>query len=288
MFTLVKEFNYKALVESLKETIEGRPEVSEFMEITLGGKPSVAALKDWWKQNDAGWPLATCISIAAQVDGLGESHASDKAYIEAFEQAMLNTEEEPLGTWKILVPKLINILWMQHYLHHNTMEYFFNVCAKGEYACRVPSSLAIWTLNDDRAFVVTNTLRRPFRIPSGGERYLVFDPTLWNSYRSVSSKEGLTKEELASLHRTVPGEWYLLFDPASGLYRTDEALTEEIRKTKGEKRKMEKLIAAYAPQSTDLKLYCTSGVANWIIGLRFDLWARLRSPRPPGTENWVC
>jgi hypothetical protein len=289
----------------------------------LADKPTPSYLREWWKTHDTGWPLATCMTIADKVErtvsslerGIydedyikaygdfickfgffrldapspKEKDVSDEAYIEAFEQAMRNFYHEMPGSWSVTAHKLIPIIWTQYLLHHGTTmeEWLDNQHSmKTESAGGRPSTLTIWTLNEDRAFLVTNTLAPPVEVierPNG--KYEIRSSLIESRY----SRKKPTEKELQALRlplKRIPSDRYLLFDPDSGLYQTDEELTEELNSVEDTFARMQRLILAFEPNAKDLKLYCTSRVAKEILKV-FYIWARMMSPNPTGKEKCI-
>jgi hypothetical protein len=320
MLTLIADFEQKPRAAYLKRMIEERPFIAEFITTILTDRPKLPYLRQWWKTHDTGWSLATCMVIAERVesavssleDGIYDEDyikaygdfirnfgqvegpippkkdISDKAYIEAFKGAMHNSHHEMPGSWSVTAPALIPIIWVQHLIHHKGMEERLDHqhVTKSESAAGRPSTLTIWTLNEDRAFLITNTLAPPVavsRLLNG--KYEMRSSLIGSRY----SRKKPTEEELQALRlplKRIPSDRYLLFDPDSGLYQTDEELTEELNSVEDTFARMEKLILTFAPNAKDLNLYCTSRVADSIVS-SFDTLARMMAPNPKGNQGLI-
>lgn len=262
MFTLIKEFNQEREVANLKRAIEENPEIASCATEMLIDRPGFGRhdstlLKNHWQKHDTGWSLATCISVAEFIDSFSNCYKSDEDYIKAFMESMDNSYWKLPGCDPVLMPRLIYVIWVQHLMHHHEMAGILSRKRAGEgYPEHKPSTLTIWSANDDRAFVVTNALNHKEEVLKfeNGE-YVISRPHM--PWRHI-------EEEFQRL-KLFPSEGYLLFDPESGLYHTEKKLTDELNKIEDSMEKMRQIILAYAPDAKDLSLYCTGRVAEGII-----------------------
>jgi hypothetical protein len=159
MFTLIKEFSQLALIPRLKECVEQKPRLAEF--ICVSEKPEVSNWQERWKEE--GWSLAVCTGIAGSLEWRLPFREGllDEDYTDAFLKALENPDRD-------------FIVWMRYVLRNRV-----------KMQTSAEARLFIWTF-EDRAIVTSN----PLKLLGDGS--------------------------------------FFIFDPDSGLYRTDEAFTKEL------------------------------------------------------------